>query len=102
MAYSPRNDRQKKVGELIGSVFVKRVDSRKHKFKKADAYAIDTAIIENLRDKGCDEVEVRETDTGCRWNAPLSEFQEHGFEKDFGHGKQTFLARRYWKVTVNK
>ncbi len=95
---------KKIIGEIDQErkVFAKKVDLKKHLFRKLDAWGIDgyyfkhVLLPENYKIKlfECQEGKVYETDAKT--------FDEHGVwlhfkGKGVDHGAQAFLARQYWK-----
>ena len=87
----------KTIGELKGDRLIKRVSRLKHFHRRTQAWGLQAEAIPRLRELGVATVELR-LDTGEILLASLDDYETKGFVLDFGHGKQVFLAERYWVV----
>ncbi len=87
----------KRVGTLFADgIYRKEVDSKKHRMKIYDGYGIEEDIIQELREKGCVEIRIRETDTGRLLKTPFSEWLEHGIVADH-QSIQRFLPLKHFE-----
>lgn len=69
-----------------------------HQLRQPPAWAIDAAILGELRAAGVKRVEVRETEGGQTYTTTLETFFKHGIALDRGHGRQIALPLAYWRV----
>lgn len=92
-----RNDKGLICGKLVGNRYLKLVRESQHLFKMMDAWAIDTAIIDDIKKKGVDEIHVLDSEHKKMYRAPMQAFDEHGVTRNFGT-EQRFLSRKYFTV----
>jgi hypothetical protein len=87
----------RKVGEVRGEVFHKRVRSSEHQLRKPPAWACDVAALREAERAGARVVELFDEDTGETVRAPLAAFWQHGFTFDRGCGRQQGLVLSHWQ-----
>lgn len=97
-----RNQKRQITGKLVDNVFKKIVDSKKHKMKTMDAYAIDEVHVTKLNEHKCTEIRIKEEDTGKVYKVDMLTFLTKGFTQDHGHGQQRFLPMKYWELSTGK
>lgn len=88
-------------GKIVGHLFEDKIyrrqaDSKKHKMKIYDGYGIEEEIIQDLKERGCVEVRIKELDTGRLLKTPFSEWLEHGIVADHG-SVQRFLPLKHFE-----
>nr|MBO2469031.1 hypothetical protein [Bacillota bacterium] len=89
--------RDKSIGRVEGDTFKKRVHRARHFFRAVGGYAIQAEVLDDLLKRGIKCIEIRETDTGNTYRAPLHSFLTHGVRFDAGHGEQVCLPLRYFE-----
>lgn len=90
-------------GKVVGvlhtdKVYRKKVDSKKHRMRMFDGYGIDKTIVSKLREAGCKEIRILETDTNVIYSTPFENFELHGIEKNFD-GVQIFIPIKHCIMT---
>lgn len=76
---------------------VKRnLDPRVHRLHAFDSWAVDAAVLGDLRRCGGVGVRLHTTD-GETLDATIDAFDAHGVAFDHGFGAQVRLASRYWR-----
>lgn len=83
-----------KIGEIEGDKFIKEVNSRKHKFKLFDGYAIQKTAYDKLI-KMVKTIVIKETDTKSRYEASTQVWEERGATWTGKDGKQKTLSLKY-------
>ena len=81
-------------------IYYKEVDSRKHKMKIYNAYAISDDIAHQLFMSDCQKIRLRETDTKKIYEVDFRTFLDKAFLKDWD-GPQYFLPLKYWSLEDN-
>ena len=91
---------ERTVGYIIdgpyGPELVKRVRESKHRLRVADAWGVDLQLVERARDEGVCRIRLDEEERGISYLSTPRFLLEHGFQQDFGHGRQVFLPRSQW------
>ncbi len=81
------------------NTFGKDVHSKRHRLRKPEGYALETAVIGELRQRGVSLVEVRERDTGETLRATLDAFDRHGVRiARGGFAPQVVLPMARWSA----
>jgi hypothetical protein len=88
------------VGRVIGDVFVKVCEERKHMLLTPQAWSCDTVSLERARELGAKYVEIRTKDTRKVYQAPITLFWARGVRVERGHGEQLALPLSFWTVTT--
>lgn len=90
------------IGDLFKerNVFKKQVDSKKHKMRVLDAYAIDSGFLtKTLLPKNA-KIILEEVDTGEVYSTDAKTFKEKGsyyhFKDKTDHDTQLFLPLEFW------
>lgn len=97
-----KNNKGKVCGYLIDDkIYRKKVDSVKHKLRVANAYGIDRNIVTELRELGCIEIRILETDTKKILSCSFDDFDSISFCRDLD-GEQLFLPMNYWDISEYK
>lgn len=93
------NNKGKVAGWLKNGIYYKEVDSRKHKMKIYNAYAISEEILDELvkEETSFSKIRLREKDTGKIYETDAMTFINRSFIKDWD-GKQFFLPLKYWRI----
>lgn len=81
-------------GEIKNKTYFKKVIRAKHFFRIYGGYAIQTEIINELKD--CVQEIVIQEDTGNEYRISMENFIKRGFDVDSGHGKQTVVNEKYF------
>jgi hypothetical protein len=89
------NNKGKVCGWLKNGIYYKEVDSRKHKMKIYNAYAVSDDIFKCLVKENCQKIRLREKDTKRIYEVDFSSFWNKAFLKDWD-GLQRFLPLKYW------
>lgn len=74
-------------------IYRKDVDSKKHKMKIMDAYAIDKRIVDDIR-ADCMEIRIREDGTNIL-SISMADFLEHAVVRNFD-SEQYFVSIKYF------
>lgn len=80
-------------------LYHKRVDSKKHKLRIFNGYGIQREVFDEYLRNRNGRVIIDETDTQMRLTADIKTWVEHGSNKNYGEGKQTFLPIKYMEVS---
>ena len=91
------------VGEVVRengmTLLRKRVDSRRHKLRRPEAYGLEVSLLAQAEALGVRQVELFESDTGRVLTASLSAFREHGVEiQRGGFAPQLALPLAWWSA----
>jgi len=77
----------------------KEANSRVHRLRRPEGYALETAVIGELRKRGVSLVEVHERDTGRTLRASIESFDAHGLRiARGGFAPQVVLPLARWSV----
>ena len=80
-------------------VLAKEVDSKRHRLRRPEGYALEGSVVEEARERGVSEVEIRERDTGRTLRAALDAFDTHGLPiARAGFAPQVVLPLARWAV----
>jgi len=80
-------------------VLAKEVDSKRHRLRRPEGYALEGSVVEEARERGVSEVEIRERDTGRTLRAALDAFDTHGLPiARAGFAPQVVLPLARWQV----
>jgi len=80
-------------------VLGKEANSRRHRLRRPEGYALETAVIGELRERGVSLVEVHERDTGRTLRASIESFDAHGLRiARGGFAPQVVLPLARWSV----
>lgn len=77
-------------------IYRKTVDKNKHLLKIMDAWGIQSTVIDELKDLGCEEIRIKETQEEEVYSIGFETFMYHAVERDFGAGKQRFVSRKFF------
>lgn len=92
------NNDGKVIGFLNAETFTKHVKKSKHLFRKANAWAVDTAALEKALKAGANMLEIIDLDEEKHYLIEAAKFAEHGKVINFGYGEQKLLPLRYFNV----
>lgn len=87
------------VGTLAGQVLRKAVDASRHFLRTPPAIAWDLTALEEARQHGVTQCEVRDRESSRVYTARLEEFFTKGFAMDRGFGRQLALPLAYWRAS---
>jgi hypothetical protein len=76
-------------------ILEKHVTESKHLHRAFNAWGIDAELLRTLPGRGVDGIRIV-TDTGVTEHAPVKVWMERGIRRDFGHGPQVFLPRKFF------
>lgn len=88
------------VGKIVGNTLQKKAKGSCHLMRDLDAWGFQLEVVEQAYKEGVQTVEVEDIETGIVYSVSLEVLLEKGIQKDFGHGLQLFLPRRYWKKNL--
>jgi hypothetical protein len=88
-------DKVRCVGTVENKVFKKKIDDKKHIMRIYGSPGIQKEVF-NLYDE-FHTIEIT-THQGTTYRINASDFLLHCEEKDFGHGKQLFVHKKYWDI----
>jgi hypothetical protein len=95
-------DRRRRLGSIVhrpeGATFCKTLRGSVHLFRALDAWAMQAEVLDDLRLVGVRAVEVRDSEAAITYRADLAVFERDGITRDFGHGPQVFLPRKFWQT----
>lgn len=77
--------------DIQSRVFRKTVKRSKHFLWKFKAWGIDATVFDALVKKGCLRIDIRETEAGDVFSAPLELWERESRRENLGHGLQVFL-----------
>lgn len=86
------------VGIVKGHELVKRVQMSKHLLKSPRGWAIDAYALSVARTLGAVGVRIEDTETGSVYRADLATIDAHGWQFDYGHGRQIAVPLQYWQI----
>lgn len=72
-------------------IFRKHVKHATHYFRKYNAYGIQKSAIDRLADLGCQEVRIKEEDTGNIYFAPFETWRTSPLIENHSYGDQVFV-----------
>jgi len=87
------------VGEVIGTTFVKYVDSGKHKLRMFPAYGIQKDVFDVLPSVGVDTIIIHE-DHKRTYRISWEVWNTKSVVKNIGNGDQCFLSMKYMEETA--
>jgi hypothetical protein len=90
-----RNDKGQVVATMTAGILQKKVNSKKHKLRIMNAYAVDEKILSQAKPT---IIEVLETDTGNLYRIEIETFLIHSKTINFGHGKQLATNLKWWTL----
>ena len=98
-------------GKIVGDydsekhTYYKKVQRSKHRLWKYDAYGIQESVITELKKLGCNQVNIKEIDTGESYTSYFMDWFDVEPE-DLSHGLQRFIPvkqmRHFYDVPPNK
>ncbi len=80
--------------------YFRAVRSSAHLLYALDAFGVDAPASESFPDKGVECIHLLDTDTETHYRVSVDYFLRHSVVRDFGHGRQRFLARRHWSQAL--
>ena len=86
------------VGNVVGEIFHKKMDSRKHFLRKPPAIAFDVKSIEKAERYGAKRILVFDTHKRETYTATIDQIYKKGMDVNRGFGKQIALPLSYWKI----
>lgn len=92
--YDPKYKKLMTMGNKIGDVFFKTVES-KHFMRVVGGYGLQYDAFACFESEGIKSVEVLEHHTGITWQSAVKDWFAHGKIADYGRGKQIFLSLKY-------
>lgn len=90
------------IGELADDIFTKQVKKSKHLFRNFDAWGIDYEAFKKYLELKNVMIIIKETEEKQEYKAHALTFINHGVIKDYGHGKQILLSRKYFNQDNDK
>lgn len=84
--------------DLFDLTFRKNVRKSRHFQWSLKAWGIDRIIFNALGKRGCQNIIIRDRDSGDVYSADYGHFKVSGIERDFGHGVQLFLQDMFWNI----
>jgi hypothetical protein len=88
------------IGRVIGDVFVKVCEERKHMLRTPQSWSCDITALRQAQCLGARYIEIHAKDTHKTYTAPLASFWSRGIRLDRGFGEQLALQLTYWTVTT--
>lgn len=92
------NKRGQMIGSLNENIFRKRVKKSRHLFKMLNAWGLDLDTLNQLKESGCTEVRIWETEEDKIYSTPLEKLWKEAEVMSFD-GQQAFLPRSQWTIT---
>lgn len=93
--------KDKKTGKIFGVIkndtLIKKVDRKKHLYRKYNGYAIQSEILSYLTNNDVRYVKVEEIDTGDVYLTNTENYQNFGIIINYGYGEQVVLPLSYFK-----
>ena len=89
----PRKNKKIKCGVVVEGKFYRHVDSKKHFMRVTKGYGIQEDGFEKIVKMGVKKIIIKEDDTGKNFIADLEMWKTRGVVKNYGSGKQRFLAK---------
>ena len=68
-----------------------------HYMVKENGYGIQSSVLKELMELGIKKVHIT-TKTSTKMDSNISDWIKHGKEKDYGNGKQIFLAVKFMET----
>jgi len=90
-------DRVRVIGYIDNRIFKKTIDPKKHLQRIFDntpaiqKYPWDVKVRPFV-----DKIEIKAGDIAFK--SSVENFDKYNFMRDFGHGKQYFMSRKYWEI----
>ena len=94
--FDPHFKEFKLMGNKIGDVFFKKVES-KHFMRVIGGYGLQYDAFACFEEEGIETIEVLESHTKNIWVSKRQDWFEHGKIADYGRGKQIFLSLKFMK-----
>lgn len=88
----------KKVGELNEGIFRKIVKGSKHKLRKLNAWGISKSVIQQLVEKRCSEIRIKDSENNIVYFVDLDKFIENAIPMQYDD-MQLFLPLDKWQTT---
>lgn len=88
---------QRTVGHVEEGVFRKQVRKGEHLLRILDAWGFQAELLPQLRAEGVMRVEVYDAEEGVTYAVALDVIEARGVRRDFGHGEQVFLPRKFFE-----
>ncbi|MFA5037447.1 MAG: hypothetical protein WC479_09775, partial [Candidatus Izemoplasmatales bacterium] len=85
-------------GKRIGNVFVKKVKYSKHFLRIGQAWGIDSEVFDLAEREGCNEILIKDEETGKIYRTTFENYRSKSWVNDFGFGSQRFLAEKYFEI----
>ncbi|KKC30915.1 hypothetical protein [Caldanaerobacter subterraneus] len=93
---NPVTGKKVNAGELKEGIFYKKVKTRQ-KLKILDTYGIEASVVEDLKERGCKKIVIKEEDTGKEHKIAFETFYNKAIRKTFGNSSyQFYLPLKYW------
>jgi hypothetical protein len=90
--------KDKRIGSLKEGVFRKQVKKSKHLMRMNDSWGIQLDALNKLKDSGCTEIRIWETEENKVYSIPFEKLWKEGQVMLFD-GEQAFLPRSEWTIT---
>lgn len=74
---------------------------KRHIFGQMDAWGIDADVINELREKQCDEIKILDADTSIVYTTSLQNFNDKAVFRNH-ETPQLFMSRKYWTTYEEK
>ena len=87
------------VGYIEGDAYYKEVYGSRHRLRVLNAWAFDADTMDKIIIPAVSEILVTDREMGKKYYSTIKNFVEHRGEITYGgHGRQYFLALKYWEV----
>lgn len=84
--------------EVKTATLVKYVIGSRHKLLQPPAWALDVDVLKQAESLGAKMVEIRDTESGLTYRAPIERLRQKGFYFDRGYGQQIALKLAFWEM----
>ena len=80
-------------------IFRKKVKYSKDYLEKYKCYGINKEAIEELKNKGCAQIELLDTENNLIWKVNFNLFIANGWNWTYGKKEEkTFLEKKWWDI----
>lgn len=91
----------RRVGEIVGDSFIKRVIGSKHMLRIPRAWCMDAGVFDEKVKPNCKKIIIKDTESGLTYKTSTNTFDAFKGVTDRGYGKQYFLAMGRWNIVVD-
>lgn len=97
LSYDLKKKKYVLAGEFIGNTFFKNVQPF-HFMRVVGGYGISEDSFQDILNKGCKWIIIKEVVTKQNWKSDIRDWVEHCKIADYGSGKQRFLSLKFMKT----